>query len=139
MQAVSLSLYYSQSDSVLKNVLESNKGYTKSWYNETYEGVALAHIKVLYHVDGLKTGYVQVHSQLSDWVTKINELAEPLYYQGSSLPVIEEGDFGVGVVASVDSFNWPNNQGQNSIWNDVYPTFTPYLFGIRGSVYDLQQ
>lgn len=87
----------------------------------------------------METDYVQVHSQLSDWVTKMNELAEPLNYQGSAQPVIKKGDFGLGVVANIGSFSWSIVSGGSLNFQDVYPTFKPYLFGIRGSVYDLNQ
>lgn len=131
---------YAKSDQILNSVLEFNNGTTKSWYSENYEGIALAHIQAVYYIKGLEADYAQVHSQLSDWVTKMNELAEALPYQGdASQNVIEEGDFGIGTVANIGSFTWPGNYGKDYTWNNVYPTFTPYLFGIRGSVYDLNQ
>lgn len=108
-----------------------------SWYEEYYGGIYVCQITYKFTVpaEAISTEYVQVHSQLSDSTTAMNELAENMMFPGTKKKLFSDGMFGIGLcVVSKNGLDL----GANSYGN-VYLIFPPKEFGVRGSVYDLAQ
>lgn len=108
-----------------------------SWYEEFYNGLYVCQItyKFVVPAEAISTEYVQVHSQLSDSTTAMNELAENMMFPGTKKKLFSDGMFGIGLcVVSKNGLDL----GANSYGN-VYLIFPPKEFGVRGSVYDLAQ
>ena len=108
-----------------------------SWYEEYYGGIYVCQItyKFIVPAEAISTEYVQVHSQLSDSTTAMNELAENMMFPGTKKKLFSDGMFGIGLcVVSKNGLDL----GANSYGN-VYLIFPPKEFGVRGSVYDLAQ
>ena len=108
-----------------------------SWYEEFYGGIYVCQItyKFIVPAEAISTEYVQVHSQLSDSTTAMNELAENMMFPGTKRKLFSDGMFGIGLcVVSKNGLDL----GANSYGN-VYLIFPPKEFGVRGSVYDLAQ
>lgn len=108
-----------------------------AWYEEFYNGIYVCQITYKFTIpaEAISTEYVQVHSQLSDSTTAMNELAENMMFPGTKRKLFSDGMFGIGLcVVSKNGLDL----GANSYGN-VYLIFPPKEFGVRGSVYDLAQ
>lgn len=122
--------------SAFNPLIEYSQGLGNTlWYNEEYEGIVVFHIRNQVAASSVTSEYVQVHSKTSDWKTKLNAGATQLLLNGQdSLKIFEEDKtYGVGLSSHV------NAQTIKGLSFKAFDTIiTPYTFGVRGSVYDLQ-
>lgn len=119
-----------RSEEVMKGLLEQNAGYTKKWYSEDYEGIIVVHKTYLIAINNLESTYAQIHPQTSDSLTKRNELAQDLKFAQGSETLIED-HFGIGV-----EYRLPSLTINNETFSNIVIPSKPYLFDIRGAVYD---
>ena len=121
-----------RSESVLNEILEKNGGIEiPGWYNEDYEGIVVIHKIYAITLDKLETVYAQIHPQHSDSQTARNELAQPLKFVHGSEILIPRNQYGIGV-----EYRLPALTINGQTFSNIVIPSKPFLFDIRGSVYD---
>lgn len=121
-----------KSNQILKELLVENGGdEIPGWYHESYEGIIIVTRVYLLELQNLMSTYTQVHPYLSDWQTERNAHAKELsFVPDNKFTLIKAGQFGIGLEIRFPEIDLG---GQN---HKVVLTGYPYLFDIRGSVYD---
>jgi hypothetical protein len=120
-----------KSQEVLKSLLVTNGGNKVSgWYNESFEGIVLVH-RVYFLTLTAESTYAQIHPQLSDWQTERNAFAKALPFVYDNTKNLIEGHYGIGLEMRFPSLTIG---GQN--YTPVLCS-KPFLFDLRGSIYDV--
>jgi hypothetical protein len=121
-----------KSNAILKELLVENGGdEIPGWYNESFEGIIIVSRVYLLELQNLMSTYTQVHPYLSDWQTERNANAKELsFVPDNKFTLIKAGQFGIGLEIRFPEIDLG---GQN---HKVVLNGYPYLFDIRGSVYD---